>query len=153
MNLSREQLILAECLTRIKGPALGPISRPANLLDVAVERSRMRELHPTQLPAISPYPVESTTKRKGYLSETTLLVKVAIWVQSTTSVPVDQDLDPLWQWVHQQLLTDESLGGLAISIEPSQKIWGFALHQAPFGDLDLHYLITFRHQHANPSLG
>ena len=149
MSLSLEQQILSEMLDRLKGPALGPIGRPP---DLAVERSRLRELAHCQLPALSIYPLEAVTVRKGCLRETTLTVKVAIWAKSTASVPVDQELDPLWQWVHQQVVTDPSMGGLAQKVEPSQKIWGFALHQAPFGDLDLHYLITFKHHAENPTL-
>jgi hypothetical protein len=150
MTLSREQTILAELLTRLNGSALGPVSRPAGL---SVDRSRMRELAPIHLPAISIYPLTADPERKGTLCEKTLTVKIVLFVKGTASVPIDQDLDPLAQWVHQQLTTDESLGGLAIRVEPAEQIWGFALHQAPFGDLDLHFNITFRHQYANPSLG
>lgn len=150
MTLSREQLILEEIKLRLDGTALGPIPRPSGL---AVERSRLRELARTQLPLVGIYPLSSDPDRKGYLIESTLLVKIAIWVEGTASVPLDETSDPVWLWIHQQLLADESLGGLSISIQASQKVWGFAVHQAPIGDLDLHYLITFRHQHANPSLG
>jgi hypothetical protein len=145
---SREQLILEEIKTRLNGSALGPLLRPVGL---SAERSRLRELAPSQLPSLSIYPLSSDPERKGYLAEATLLVKIAIWVKGTSSIPVDADLDPIWLWVHQQLLADESLGGLSHKLEPSQKIWGFALHQAPFGDLDLHYLITYRHQAADPT--
>lgn len=151
MTLSREQMILEEIKTRLNGAALGPLIRPDGL--PPAERSRLRELAASQTPALSIYPLSSDPDRKGYLMESTLLVKIAIWVKGAASVPVDQDLDPIWQWVHQQLMADESLGGLAIGIEPGQKVWGFALHQAPFGDLDLHYQITYRHQYDNPSLG
>jgi len=151
---SREQQVLAEMLARLNGTALGVLTKPAGFV---AERSRLREVAPTQLPAVSIYPMEANTERKGAISETTLAVKIAIWVKGTGTaavpVPIDQDLDPLWLWVHQQLITDESLGGLAIRVEPTQKTWGFNLAQGPFGDLDLHYLVTFRHQSNNPSLG
>lgn len=146
---SLEQSILAAILTRLNGTALGVVTRPATL---TVERSRLREMAPTQLPCVSIYPLEATTERKGFLSETTLTVKIAIWVKGSASVPVDQDVDPIWLWVHQQLIAEESLGGLCLRIQPEHRAYGFALHQSPFGDLDLHFLITYRHQSANPAI-
>ena len=149
MSASREQTILAEVLARLTGSPLGPITMPSGL---SVDRSHLRELAPSQLPAISIYPLEASTERKGAVSESVLTVKIVLWVQGAAGTPVDLTSDPLWQWVHQQLITDESLGGLTIRVEPAQKIWGFNLHQAPFGDLDLHYRLTFRHQSLNPCL-
>jgi hypothetical protein len=90
-------------------------------------------------------------QRKGSSAEASLTAKLALWVKGQPEVPVDADLDPVWLWAHQQLMTDESLGGLSLRIEPVQKVWGFNLAQAPFGDLDLHYLITYRHQAADPT--
>jgi len=148
MSLSREQLILAEILTRLNGAALGPVSKPAGLV---FDRSRMRGLNPTQLPAGSIYPMDEGFQRKGNTAEATLTAKIALWEKGSAEVPIDQDLDPIWLWTHQQVMSDESLGGLCLRIEPAQKIWGFNLSQAPFGDLDLHYLITYRHQAADPT--
>ena len=113
MTLSREQLILEEIKDRLNGSALGPILRPAGLV---VERSRLREILPAQLPSVSIYPMTSDPERKGFLAEAQLLVKIAVWVKGSASVPVDEDLDPIWLWVHQQLMTDESLGGLALRL-------------------------------------
>ena len=149
MNPSREQLILAEILARLNGAALGPVEKPAGLV---FDRSRLRGLAPTQLPAGSIYPMNEANQRKNAVGEAILLAKIPLWIKGQTEVPLDQDLDPLWLWTHQQLMTDESLGGLAIRIEPIQKVWGFNLAEAPFGDLDLHYAITFRHNLTNPTL-
>ena len=148
MTTSREQLILAEILARLNGVALGPVEKPAGLV---FDRSRMRGLNPTQLPAGSIYPMDEDFQRKGSSAEASLTAKLALWVKGQAEVPVDADLDPVWLWSHQQLMTDESLGGLSLRIEPVQKVWGFNLAQAPFGDLDLHYLITYRHQAADPT--
>nr|WP_320132335.1 hypothetical protein [uncultured Holophaga sp.] len=150
MTESREQRILAEILTRLDGDPLGPLSRPTGLTPCS--RSHLRELAPGQLPHISIYPMESQTQRSGSISTTVLTVKMVLFAKGSGTTPMDADLDPLWLWVHQQLLADESLGALSIRIEPAQKVWGFNLAQAPFGDLDLHYLITYRHPSANPSL-
>ena len=146
---SREQRILEALYSRLKGNPLGPIPKPPGL---GVDRCRLVEVQSPQMPHLSLYPLEAVTTRKGYLAETTLTLKIALWVKGTASEPVDQTLDALWLWVHQQVMTDGSLGGLAISIAPTQRVWGFALHQKPFGDLDLHYLITFKHHAENPSL-
>lgn len=148
MSDSREQAILAEILARLNGAARGPVTRPASLV---VDRSRLLELKPDRLPHASIYPLVGDSFRKGALAESTLTVKIAVWVKGSNAQPVDKDLDPVWQWIHQQLFTDESLGGLAFRIEPAQKTWGFAIHQAPFGDLDLHYLITYRHSLTDPT--
>jgi hypothetical protein len=77
-----------------------------------------------------------------------MTVKIVIWAKGT---PIDGVLDPLWLWVHQQIMTDPSLGGLAIRIVPVNRAWGFAVHQQPFGDIDCHYQITYRHNSSNPS--
>ncbi len=149
MTLSREQLILAELLARLNGVALGSLAKPAEL---EFDRSRLRSLAPGKLPWGSLYPMNEGNQRKNAVGESTLLVKVALWVKGLAEIPIDLDLDPPWLWIHQQFMTDESLGGLCYRIEPIQKVWGFDLAQAPFGDLDLHYAITFRHNLTNPSL-
>ena len=146
--MSKELSILQEIETRLKGTALGLIPAPSPL---TVDRCRFLELAPTQLPHISVYPIEADTESKGYQGETHLTVKIVIWAKGA-STPMDDVLDPLWLWVHQQIMTDTSLGGLAIRIVPVNRAWGFAIHQAPFGDLDCHYQITYRHNSNNPSI-
>lgn len=145
---SREQLILEEFKTRLTGSPLGAIPFPEGL---TISRCRVRENTVGNLPHGSIYPIESVTDRRGSASETALTVKVVFWAKGSGATPIDQELDPLWLWAHQQLLTDESLGGLAVSVRPTTRTWGFALHQAPFGDLDLHFLVTYRHAAADPS--
>lgn len=145
---SREQLVLAEILARLNGAPLGPLPRPEGL---TVDRSRLLALKPEGVKHISIYPLLGDFQRKGATGESGLTVKIALWVKGATGTPVDADLDPLWLWVQQQLMSDESLGSLALKVDPIQKVWGFALHQAPFGDLDLHYLITLRHNTADPT--
>lgn len=146
---SREQQILDEMAARIDGAPLGPIPRPAGL---TVSRSRMLEIKPAQMPHTSVYPLEAGTERKGSTAESAFTAKVAIWAKAAPGGVVDAELDPVWLWVHQQLFADESLGGLAISLRNIQRVYGFAQHLGPFGDLDLHYLVTYRHQTGNPSL-
>lgn len=146
---SREQQILDAMAARIDGAALGPLARPAGL---TVSRSRMLEIKPAQMPHTSVYPLEAGTERKGSTAESAFTAKVAIWAKAAPGGVVDAELDPVWLWVHQQLFADESLGGLAISLRNIQRVYGFAQHLGPFGDLDLHYLVTYRHQTGNPSL-
>jgi hypothetical protein len=148
MNPSCGQLILAEMLARLNGTALGALEKPTGLV---FDRSRLRGLNPTQLPAGSIYPLNETPQGKGFSVEESFVIKIVLWEKGSGATPIDQDLDPIWLWTHQQVMTDQSLGGLCQRIEPVQKIWGFDLAQAPFGDLDLHYLITYRHQAADPT--
>lgn len=148
MTLSREQLILEELKTRLNGPALGPVAKPAGL---GFDRSRLRSVASNTPLWGSIYPLEAGFERKGSTSEEKFVVKIVLDAKGSASEPIDQTLDPCWLWTHQQIMADESLGGLCLRIEPVQKIWGFNLAQAPFGDLDLHYLITYRHQAADPT--
>ena len=145
--MSRELDILKAIEARLKGPALGPIPEPAGLV---VDRCRCRELAPAQLPHMSIYPIEANTESKGYQAETKITIKVVIFAAGKTSM--DEVIDPLWLWVHQQIFTEQSLGGLAIRVSPVNRAWGFALHQQPFGDLDCHFEITYRHNASNPSI-
>jgi hypothetical protein len=145
--ISRELAVLKELEARIKGPARGPLPMPDGL---TVDRCRMLGLKLERLPHASIYPLEDSTTRKGYAAETPLMVKIACWVKGTSG-PVDEEVDAVWLWIHQQVMADESLGGLTIGIQLASKDWGFHLAQAPVGDLDLHYLITFRHHSADPT--
>jgi hypothetical protein len=149
MTTSREQLILAEVETRLKGAPLGPHPMPAGL---TVDRYRTLELKPANLPHISIYTVTATSDSIGGGSETQTEVKLAHWAKPGAGESVDQALDPLWLWSTQQLLTDQSLGGLARRVAPASRVWSAAIPQAqPFGDLDAHFLITHRHMAADPS--
>lgn len=140
--------ILQEATARVNGAPLGPLAKPTGL---GVQLCRLREIKPGALPFVSLYPMEGATQRKGFLAESTLLLKVAIDVKGG-EVEVQEAIDAVYLWVFQQLMAEESLGGLALKIEPVQQVWGFALHMQPYGDLDCHFLITYRHHATNPSL-
>lgn len=149
MTISREQLILAEVATRLQGTPLGPHPMPAGL---TVDRYRTIELKPANLPHASIYPVTATDESIGGGTETQTEVRLALWAKPGAGESVDQALEPLWLWATQQLLTDQSLGGLARRVAPVSRVWSAAIPQAqPFGDLDLHFLITHRHMAADPS--
>lgn len=145
---SLEQTILAEVLTRLTGTALGPRVLPAGL---SVDRYRLREIRPDTLPHISIYPMTADPSNTGSGTEENLEIKLALFAKAGTNETTDQALDPLWLWACQQLLTDQSLGSLARRVAPTSRIWSANLAQAPFGDLDCHFLITYRHQAADPS--
>jgi hypothetical protein len=146
--ISREQLIFAEVLIRLLGAPLGPIPMPAGL---TVDRYRLREIRPETLPHISLYPITADPRNTGGGTEETVEIKLPLFAKPGATETVDQALDPLWLWANQQLLTDQSLGGLALRIAPSPRIWSANLAQAPFGDLDCHFLITYRHSAADPT--
>ena len=150
---SREQLILAEVVARLQGAPLGPQAMPATpTASLTVSRYRVLELKPANLPHISVYTVSATTDSVGGGSETQTEIKLGIWARPENGQSLDEALDPLWTWAVQQLLTDQSLGGLARKVVPTQRIWSAAVPQAqPIGDLDAHFLITHRHQAADPS--
>lgn len=149
MSLSLEQGIFAEVLNRLNGSALGPNTKPTGL---SVDRYRLREVRPENLPHISNYPVAADPSNVGRTTEEAVEVRLALFVQAVLPTdPMDQALDPLWVWANQQLLTDQSLGGLALRVQPSGRNWSANLANRPFGDLDCHFLITYRHQAADPT--
>lgn len=146
---SREQQILDAAEARLQGAPLGPLAMPTGL---TVSRYRTLELQPANLPHLSLYTVTASTESVGGGSETQTEIKVALWAKPGPGQSLDQALDPLWLWVVQQLLTDQSLGGLARRVAPTHRVWSAAVPQAqPMGDLDAHFLITHRHQAADPT--
>ena len=140
MTTTNDQQVLEALKTRLDGPALGSVAKPASL---SIERSRLAEIHPTQLPAAIIYPQHADTVADGFLYRTTMDIKIAIHVKKTTGNPVDSDVDSIWRWVRQQLLADESLGGLVVQMWPLQRQWGFALHEFVFGDMDVLVRLAF----------
>ena len=145
---SRELAILQEIEARLGGAALGPNAKPTGL---GVDRYRTREVAPSSLPWMSVYPLNGTTERKGSTAESTLEVRIASWGKATAPVAVDEAMDALYLWATQQLMADESLGGRCLRIDPIRRTWSAAIQMVPFGDLDLHFLITYRHSAADPS--
>jgi hypothetical protein len=147
MSFTREQQVLEAMRVAIDGAAKGPVERPSGL---TVDRSRMAEVRPTTT-HVSIYPMNANTTSKGYQAESACVAKVVIWGKGLPGHPIDEALDPTWRWVHQQLFTDPSLGGLTVSLSNPERIYGFAQHLGPFGDLDLHILAVYRHSAADPA--
>ena len=145
---SRELSILQEIEARLSGAALGPLPKPSGL---GVDRYRTNELAPASLPWQSVYPLSATSERKGATAESTLEVRIASWAKPPVGTTVDEAMDALYLWATQQLMADESLGGRCLRIDPIRRTWSAAIQLAPFGDLDLHFLITYRHSAADPS--
>lgn len=140
---SKEQQILAAIYT-----AINATGKPTGL---TVSRERLLEMAPSQLPHVSIYPMEASTTRTGYMGQTTLTVKVSIWVGGTAGGIVSQTIDPIWQWIHSQIQGDESLNGLAIKCEQTSRTYGFSIAQQPFGDLDITFQVLYRHNLTDPT--
>ena len=147
MTTSRELQLLQALQARLTGTALGSTTMPTGL---SVSRYRMREVAPGSLPHVSIYPVKSSIEARGNALEDFLTVKLACWV---TGDALDEAMDALYCWIHQQVLGEESLGGLSIKTDLQDKTWSASLADAPFGDLDLHFLFQLRTQRRDPAAG
>lgn len=147
MTLSLEQQILEAMRVAIDGEPKGPLVRPEGL---TVDRSRLLEVKPTTT-HVSVYPMVAGDEPIGLQAKATLDAKVAIWGKGVAGRPIDEALDSTWQWVCQQLFADPSLGGLATTLTNTRRVYGFAQHLGPFGDLDLHFTVTYRHSPTNPA--
>lgn len=100
---------------------------------------------------VSIYPLEAGDEPSGLQAKATFTVKVVIWCKGLPDRPIEEALDSTWLWVCQQLFADPSLGGLATTLGCPQRVYGYAKHLGPFGDLDLHFVVTYRHSPTNPA--
>lgn len=100
--------------------ALDGAGKPAGL---TVNRSRRQSIEKDQLPMISVYPIReevtrATDNRRSPLVERNLRVQVKCRV-----VGDDKDNDALRKWAVQSVMTDQSLGGLALEIIEESTEW------------------------------
>lgn len=97
-----------------------PVARPSNL---SVNRERRRPVEVSELPLISIYPVRedvkrATENRRVQLVERDLEVHVLCRVGGNSSFN-----DPLRIWAVQQIMADQTLGGVAIEIQEESTDW------------------------------
>lgn len=76
------------------------------------------------LPAIVVYPLEEKVLEQTFETVYKVLT-VAVECQVKGAPPIDQAIDPLFQWAIQKLLADDTLGGLAEWIQEASTLWNF----------------------------
>lgn len=115
---------------------------PAGLL---VDRQRSLPLDKGLVPAALVYLVKETAQRIGpnsTVSRREVVFRVEI---RAIDEPSDQKLDPLVNWVVQQLLSDFTVGGLADGIEEAGGQWiQEASKDQVIGAVAIDFTITYR---------
>jgi hypothetical protein len=138
MSTKREQ-ILAAIRTTLTGTT-GVGSR--------IYRSRVEPLARGESPAVIVEPLKDRCEQNTSLPtlDWTLLVRVAVVVRA--NVP-DQAADPIIESLHAKLMSDLSLGGLAIDIQPFQVEFEVVEADVPAGVAMCDYLVKYRTSVAN----
>lgn len=113
-----------------------------------IYRSRVEPFARGESPAIVVEPIADQAQQNTSLPtlDWSLTVRIAIVVRAT--VP-DQAADPIVESAHAKLMTDLTLGGYAIDVQPQQV--GFELIEAdqPAGVITMDYLVRYRTAVAN----
>jgi len=85
-------------------------------------RCRQDEFQLAELPAGNFFPTDQTDQIDAKETDCTLTIEVAAVVASAQD-PVDDAADALLVWIEHQIMADETLGGLAVYIEPRGVKW------------------------------
>lgn len=108
-----------------------------------IYRSRVEPLSRGESPAVIVEPIKDRCEQNTSLPtlDWTLLVRVAVVVRA--NVP-DQAADPIIESLHEKLMADLSLGGLAIDIQPFQVEFQSVEADVPAGVAMCDYLVKYR---------
>jgi hypothetical protein len=108
-----------------------------------IYRSRVEPMARAEVPAIVVEPVTDTPVQNTALPtlDWTLVVRVVVLVRSNTP---DQTADPIIQSLHQRLMADLTLGGLAIDVQPDTTEFTFQEADIPAGIIFCTYLVRYR---------
>lgn len=133
MTTRREQILSAIATT---------LAGTANV-GSRIYRSRVEPLARQESPAIVVEPISDQAQQNTSLPtlDWSLLVRVAIIVRG--NVP-DQLADPIVESAHSKLMSDLTLGGYAVDVQPQNV--GFEMVDAdqPAGVITLDYLVRYR---------
>lgn len=145
---SRRTAMLDALVSRI-----GDAAKPAAL--VTVEKYRTRALPNTALAAAIVYPVRETVRRandhpRSQVVGRTLTAAVEIRVRDEAGDPLDEVLDPVLAWVVQQVLQDDTLGGLASGVQERSTEWSAASAERPYGAAVIEFEVTYQTRANDP---
>ena len=133
MSTSRRELILQELFSLLEGlPRVSP----------RIYRSRQEALSRGAAPALvlEPLSNEPAPNRAGAATMPHAL-EVRLLLLVDHPVP-DQDADSILVDIHQRLLLDQTLGGLAQNIEPGRTTW--AMEADGLAVVETAYLVRYR---------
>lgn len=113
-----------------------------------IYRSRVEPMARAESPAIVVEPVSDTAEQNTSLPtlDWSLTVRVAVIVRG--AIP-DQQADPIVESLHAKLMTDLTLGGVAIDIQPQSVNFEMVEADQPAGVISCDYLIRYRTSVAN----
>jgi hypothetical protein len=137
MSTKREQ-ILAALKTK-----LDAVSQATG----GVFRSRLYALKKDQQPAISIEPISDNADPSMIgVIDWSMLVRVAVIVRGdiATNVAPETAADPIVNAVHSRMISDRSLGGLTMDIEPVSANFELQPGDQPIGVVSLGYRVQYR---------
>lgn len=131
---TKRETILAAVRTALTGTT-GVSSR--------IYRSRVEPMARAESPAIVVEPVNDTAQQNTSLPtlDWSLTVRVAVIVRG--AIP-DQLADPIVESLHARLMTDLTLGGVAIDVQPQAVNFEMVEADQPAGVISCDYLIRYR---------
>jgi len=138
MTTKRES-ILSAIATALAGTA-GVGSR--------IYRSRVEPMARAESPAIVIEPITDTPVQNTSLPtlDWTLRVRINVIVRGTTP---DSTADAVIQSMHSRLMSDLTLGGIAIDVQPAQTTFNFFEADQPAGVVFCEYEVMYRSQVAD----
>jgi len=131
---TRRESILARIRTTLTG---------TSNVGTRIWRSRVQALARQESPAIIIEPVSDTPEQNTSLPtlDWSLVVRVSVVVRG--DVP-DQQADPIVESLHAKLMTDLTVGGNAIDIQPGNVSFEMVDADQPTGVISCDYLVRYR---------
>ena len=113
-----------------------------------IYRSRVDPLSRGESPALIIEPVSDTPEQNTSLPTLDWTLRIRVVVIERSNVP-DQAADDTIEDMHSKLMTDLTLGGLAIEIQPAQTSFELLEADQPAGVIFCEYEIRYRSQVAD----
>lgn len=115
-----------------------------------IYRSRVEPMARAESPAIVVEPITDNPVQNTSLPtlDWTLRVRINVIVRATVA---DQTADPVIESMHSRLMSDLTLGGLAIDIQPAQTTFNFFEADQPAGVVFCEYDVRYRSEVADLS--
>lgn len=108
-----------------------------------IYRSRVTALARSESPAIVIEPAKDVCEQNTSLPNLDWSLLVRIVVVSRATIP-DQAADPTIESLHGLLMSDLTLGGLAIDVQPVQTTFDFVEADQPAAVIVCEYLVKYR---------
>lgn len=115
-----------------------------------IYRSRVEPMARAESPAIVVEPITDNPVQNTSLPtlDWTLRVRINVIVRATVA---DEAADPVIESMHSRLMSDLTLGGLAIDIQPAQTTFNFFEADQPAGVVFCEYDVRYRSEVADLS--